>query len=475
MSAGTDVGARTGVEPAAKGRLLLINPRITTRRHARFPLSIMTIAAALEDSYDSLLIDGNVDGAAVRAACDAARTQRFDAVGVTVMGGPQVATAIEVSRALRAAQPGLPIVWGGYFPTLYPSVALNNDYVDFVVRGQGEDTFVDLMEALARPGSEKLVAVEGLSWRSDGVVRHNPERAFTRKHIAPTLRYDRLPDAKTYLAKTFLGQRTAGHQAALGCRFRCTFCGVAAMFRGATALPPAERLDREIAYLKQLGADGIQFYDHNFFDRESSAVPVLEVLARLGMPWWCYARADALARFSATTWDLIRRSRLRMTYVGAEAASDDVLNSMRKGSRVDHTLEVAARCRAYGVIPEFSFVLGGPEDPEGEIEKTFVHPQAQARQSGRRRSSSTSTRRCRPTVVPDSQRLKLAPLRDAHGAPVEFPKTPEEWTERRWVDYACHADAPWLSDRLRQRIRDFVTVLRCRFPTVQDTRVSALG
>ena len=72
--------------------------------------------------------------------------------------------------------------------------------------------------------------------------------------------------------------------------------------------------------------------------------------------------------------------------------------------------------------------------------------------------------------VPDSQRLRLAPLRDAHGAPVEFPKTPEEWTERRWVDYACHADAPWLSDRLRQRIRDFVTVLRCRFPTVQDTR-----
>ena len=43
--------------------------------------------------------------------------------------------------------------------------------------------------------------------------------------------------------------------------------------------------------------------------------------------------------------------------------------------------------------------------------------------------------------------LKLAPLRDVHGEPVEFPTTPEEWTERRWVDYACHADAPWLSDR----------------------------
>ncbi len=64
MSARTDVNARTDVEPVAKGRLLLINPKITARRHARFPLSIMTIAAALEDSHESMLIDGNVDGAA---------------------------------------------------------------------------------------------------------------------------------------------------------------------------------------------------------------------------------------------------------------------------------------------------------------------------------------------------------------------------------------------------------------------------
>ena len=65
------------------------------------------------------------------------------------MGGPQVATAIAVSRAVRAAPPDLPIVWGGYFPTLYPDVALNSDYVDFAIRGQGEDTLDELLGALA--------------------------------------------------------------------------------------------------------------------------------------------------------------------------------------------------------------------------------------------------------------------------------------------------------------------------------------
>jgi hypothetical protein len=81
------------------------------------------------------------------------------------------------------------------------------------------------------------------------------------------------------------------------------------------------------------------------------------------------------------------------------------------------------------------------------------------------------------TPLPESSRHQKdrgkrpgAPLLDLHGEPVVFPTTPEEWTQQRWVDYACHADAPWLSDSLRRHIRDFVTVLRCRFPTAQDMR-----
>ena len=462
---------RNGLDAGAvEGRLLLINPQITARRHARFPLSIMTIAAALEPRYGSTLIDGNVDAGAVRAACDAVRQRHFDAVGITVMGGPQVATAIEMSHALRAAQPGLPIVWGGYFPTLYPGVALNSDYVDFVVRGQGEDTFSDLMQALTRGERDGLASIDGLSWRHGGAVVHNRERAFTRNHIAPSLRYEHLGDAKAYLAKTFLGARTAGHQAALGCRFRCTFCGVAAMFRGATALPPAERLDQEIGFLKKLGADSIQFYDHNFFDREEDMVPLLEVLARHELPWWCYARADALVNLSADTWRLVRKSRLRMAYIGAETPNDGLLKSIRKGTRSEQTLEVAEVCRANGVIPELSFMVGPPEDPEGETERTFDFIRHVKRVNPAAEIIVYVYTPLPADSVPDSARLKLQPLRDANGLPVEFPKTPEEWTQRRWVDYACHADAPWLSDRLRRRIRDFVTVLRCRFPTVQDTR-----
>src|SRR4029079_9721804 len=189
----------------------------------------------------------------------------------------------------------------------------------------------------------------------------------------PPLPYDRLRDVRTYLRPSFMGARTAVHQAALGCRYKCEFCGVVSMWNGKTLLDAPERLLHSVGQLRdRWGADGVQFYDHNFFDKEETSLPIVDALERLQMPWWCYARADTLARFSTATWEKLRRSRMRMAYIGAEAASDELLLRMRKGSKVSHTFEVAVRCREYGVVPEFSFVLGGPEDPEGEIEKTFA-------------------------------------------------------------------------------------------------------
>lgn len=106
-------------------RILLINPRITSRRSSRFPLSLLALAEWLDGRYDTTLIDGNIVRDGVAASLRALESEAFAAVGVSVMGGPQVRSAIEVSQAIRARSPHVPIIWGGYFPSLYPAVALN--------------------------------------------------------------------------------------------------------------------------------------------------------------------------------------------------------------------------------------------------------------------------------------------------------------------------------------------------------------
>lgn len=452
---------------------LLVNPTITSRQGARFPLALLNLSSTLDRHGESTIVDGNVDRDVVDATLRAIAANKVDAVGISVMGGPQTAPSIAVSKAVREHHPHLPIIWGGYFPTLYTDTALSAPYVDYAVRGQGEETMPDLIAALARPDRD-VSRIAGMSWKdADGHIVHNPNRKFHLGDPGIVLPYDKLGDPRRYLARTFLGKRTAAHQAAIGCRFRCTFCGVNAMFGGTTQLPAAARLERDLSYLKHhLGADSIQYFDHNFFDREEDMVPLLEVMAKMELPWWCYARSDALLKLSESSWKLVRKSRLKMAYVGAESPSGAMLKEIRKGTRPDQTLEVAELCRRHGVIPELSFMVAPPENTEEETEHTFEFIREL-----KRINPASEIIVYIYTPLPESSKHETdrgkrasMPLLDLNGEPVVFPTSPEEWTEKRWVDYACHADAPWLTDDLRRHIQDFVTVLRCRFPTVQDMR-----
>jgi radical SAM superfamily enzyme YgiQ (UPF0313 family) len=470
--------------------VLLVNPRVCRPRSARLPLSLLSLGAVLEGRVPWTLVDGNLEPDPIGTILATLAETPHALVGLTVMPGPQVGPAIELSCAVRERFPGVPIAWGGYFPSLYPNAAINAPYVDFVVRGPGEETLPELLAALPSAGAptplssaadpSALRGIAGLTFKDCGTVVHGPDRPWRPPDEFPPLPIGRLGDVSRWLQPTVLGRRTGVHQAAIGCRYRCGFCGVVSMFDGKTALSGPARLAAAVRTLRdRWGADAVQFYDNNFFDREESAVPLLEALATGPLPYWCYARPDTLAGFGARTWDLLRRSGLRMAFLGAEAASDEVLRAMHKGSRVEHTLETARRCREYGVVPEFSFVLGGPEDPEGEVERTFafvrrlkaIHPSCEVILY-----VWTPTPRRSPEAVRQATPLSVPPVRTATGeVPVDLPATPAEWTEKRWVDFVCHRDAPWISRRTRRRIDDFATVLGCRFPTVQDVRTPRWG
>ena len=454
-------------------QILLINPTITSRRSARFPLAVLNLSASLDGIYESSIIDGNVDRDFIATTLEALSVRKIDAVGVSVMGGPQLRTAIAVSRAIRSKFPATPIIWGGHFPSICAEQTLKASYVDYAIRGQGEVTFRALLDAIFTGTLDSLKDIEGLSWRADAGVVHNKNRSFSAAGLTRPLPYERLGDPRQYLSRTFLGRRTTGYQAAIGCRFRCTFCGVASMFRGKTALPAPQRLEHDLRYLSRtFGADSVQFFDHNFFDREEDTAPLLEVLAKFQLPWWCFARSDALLNLSEHSWALVRKSRLRMAYIGAESPSNWLLHDVRKGTSTEQTLAVVEKCRSNGVIPELSFMLAPPQDPEGETERTFdfirhikrVHPKTEIM------LYIYAPLPAGPgSKIPQVDRA-LEGLRDGEGRRLVFPTTVDGWAEPQWLSYWCHTDVPWLTPKLRSRIRDFTTVLGCRFPTVTDIR-----
>src|SRR5579863_7316475 len=205
--------------------ILLLHPRSTKPKNRRFPLAPLSLAAVLEGKEEYAIIDGNADPQPGQTLDRLMRDKAAELLAVSVMPGPQMAAAIPLCRNFRLKYPRIPIVWGGYFASLYTDAALNARYVDFVVRGQGEETFLELIEVLRT--TRKYAGVKGLSYKDDfGLHVHNQERPLRSPNDFPWLPYDKLPNSENYILPTYLGRRTVVHQASIGCPFRCTFCGV---------------------------------------------------------------------------------------------------------------------------------------------------------------------------------------------------------------------------------------------------------
>jgi hypothetical protein len=151
--------------------ILLVNPRATRPKNRRFPLSLMNLGAALPPEVTWEIVDANrpsVDPLAEISARVRGQERTGDpvrAIAMTVMPGPQLVSAVPLAKELKRRFPHVPMVWGGYFPSLYPAPVLNAPYVDWAIRGQGEHSFrslLDVVDGRAQPG-----AVPGLAYRAE--------------------------------------------------------------------------------------------------------------------------------------------------------------------------------------------------------------------------------------------------------------------------------------------------------------------
>ncbi len=452
--------------------IVFVNPQVCRPENRRFPLSLMSVGAALPDGVSWEIVDGNrpsvdeFDDVVAHVEARRGTADPVRAVALTVMPGPQLVSAVPLSQRLKARYPDLPLVWGGFFPSLYPAPVLDADYVDWIVRGQGERTFVKLLDVL--DGTRDPGTVAGLGFRTeDGERRIGPERPWEGPDELPPPPYHKI-DVDDYIHPTFLGRRGAVYQASIGCPYGCKFCGVVSMWGRREKVETPERTVRHLEYLvREHGVDSVHFYDNNFFLKESHAVELAERMKPLGLKWWCESRVDAMLRFSDATWRALKESGLTMVFFGAESGSNDVLASMDKNLTTEQTLEVAARTREWGIVPEFSFCFGGPEDPEAEIDTTldFI--------------------RELKGVNPDFELITYfytpTPQRgDAYGDVDPLSGTPtvlEEWTRPEWVRWMTHEDpdVPWMTPELKEKVERFVLVLQSRFPSIHDRRTRGWG
>jgi anaerobic magnesium-protoporphyrin IX monomethyl ester cyclase len=353
----------------ASPRILLVHPRPTIGDSCTVPYSCLAVAAPLVakgypveilDEYSTRGFEARLDAAARDA----------DVVGISCFTGHQIDRAVAAARRLRELRPELPIVWGGYHPSLYPEVTASSPLCDYVVTGQGEWIFLDFVERLAR--GDDPAATPGLWRKVDGVPQKNPGGpSFQALEEFPPFPFDLVP-LKSFLIQS-LTPRSISYHSSLGCPFRCNFCTVTQIYeRRWSGFTPA-RVLRDVRFLvEQTGAESVEFYDNNFFVNDRRTAEVAQGLydARLGVLWSGEARPDKIAEYDDEMLALLAKSGLRWVFIGAESGHDRVLEMMDRDHTVAHIIEAARKLARHRIKVTFSFNLGYPQEPHDNFART---------------------------------------------------------------------------------------------------------
>ncbi|HAN31019.1 MAG TPA: B12-binding domain-containing radical SAM protein [Myxococcales bacterium] len=445
--------------------VILYNPPSSAGRKPILPCSLLALGAVLQGHRDYEIVDANLLGTPVRPGDTIEMVdQRLIQTGarvlaVTVMPGPQLQDAVPLCAELKRRHPDLIVIWGGYFPSQHWRTALRAPYVDYVIRGHGELAFAELLNRLdegqIRPEIQGICFRDSEAEPIDGGMPKIPKPSEL-----PTWPHHKVR-VEDYLRPTFLGSKTIGHHSSYGCPYFCGFCAVVNMVNGAWVPEKADRIAQTVRMLvEDHGANAIEFYDNNFFVAERRVRRFAESIMDLGISWWGEGRIDTMLNFSDETWQVMADSGLKMVFLGAESGSDETLRRMNKGGKqtVSQTTEMARKMAHYGIVPEYSFVLGNPPDPERDVKETMDF----VRQI-KKINPATEVILYMYTPVPLDGTL----FEEAKSSGFAFPETLEGWVSDEWRQFAQRRSRtmPWIGYPIQQRLQDFERVLNAYHPT----------
>ena len=298
-------------------------------------------------------------------------------VGISTMVGSQIHFALSLASMVRQVTKGrVPIVWGGCQPTVVPEQAVKNEFVDCVVIGEGEETFLDLVKSLENKGS--LEKVSGIMFKNNGAIVRTLSRALLDVETLLPTPWE-LINVEAYIHRDmYLSDRKRVldiGQTSRGCPFQCGFCSSATIRqRKWRAVSVDKTLHKIVDMVERYKLDGFWLRDDEFYIDRKRANAVFEGIIKSGIDVRFYTsgtRCDVFSKASDDEVALMKQAGAHTLKFGAESGSQRILNLMQKGITVEQTIESNLKCKRHGVIPAFSLMVGYPTETFEDIHKTI--------------------------------------------------------------------------------------------------------
>ncbi len=301
-------------------------------------------------------------------------------VGLSVMTF-QRKTARRIAALVRALRPAARLVVGGYDPSLAPEVYEQTGFeVDYIVRGEGDHTFRDLLRAL--DGGGGVAGIAGLSYRVEGRFAHNPDRPVSHLdgEVKPPNRA-----ARVLAGYTLLGRQVDIVETSRGCTYDCSFCSIVEMRGRNFHTWSFDRVLDDIRDARRHGARAIFLVDDNITLNVGRFKGLCQAIVEAGLTDIDYivqAMTSAIASSGDELVAAMRAAGFRYVFLGIENVLDEDLaflrasakNARREGGRTvgSATLRAIDLLHRHRMFVVGGLIVGNPSDTRESIEANLA-------------------------------------------------------------------------------------------------------
>jgi anaerobic magnesium-protoporphyrin IX monomethyl ester cyclase len=329
------------------------------------PLGLAYLAASCRTHHEVAIVDLQVE--------DTKRFEeelkRCDLVGITATTST-FPEALRIAR--KAKEEGRVVVMGGYHVTFRDEEALRSGVVDYVVRGEGEEIFAKLLEAIEREIPPENVP--GISFLREGKIFRTPTSLPPQDLDALPFPARDLLQLSKYWMTQLEGEPLVNVLTSRGCPFACKFCASSHFSGRKWRARSPENILRELEILYfDWGFRAVAFVDDNFTLQPERVERLCEEIERrrLKLRWWCFSRADTIVRHESLVRKMAKAG-LRMVYLGLESAERAILEDYGKQLTQEVARKALEILRRYGVKSWGSFILGSLRETKATVRKTIT-------------------------------------------------------------------------------------------------------
>ena len=320
------------------------------------PLGLLSIASMLKmHGYNVEIIDLSVKNCRTEDINEIIESIRPILIGFSVYT-ENVDATFNMCRYFKRRYPDIPIVLGGPHPTLEPEYCMRKRYVDFISRGDGEQSALELLEAIRT--DQRLIRfkdINGLIYLDqNGQYQYGGERRnLENLDLLPVINRDFIPEAYESITPTVYSSR--------GCPGRCIYCAAPSMSGGKYRIRDIENVFLETMLVtKRCGGSREIFYIDDTFtvfrDRVERFIELCEN-SSTKIIWRCESRVDALFK-SSDLLEGMKRAGCQRIQFGIESGNQAVLDKIRKNMKLSEAREIVDKTIQCGIPVAASFMFG---------------------------------------------------------------------------------------------------------------------